>query len=174
MRDHAELKGRSKQNAMVKWLLLALLPLVALGLRPTPATAETYTLTPQSNAQFLADFAKRPDVVKLPDGLMYRVLEKGNGTSVQKNNDVVTVYYRGALINGAVFDQTKPDEPRQFLAGGVIPGWVEALKKMTAGDMWEIVIPAALGYGEDGVGDAIPPNQTLVFVVKLEKVEYAP
>ncbi len=165
---------RVRRNAVAKWLALALLPLAVSGLRSIPATAETYTLTPQSNARFLADFAKRPDVVKLPDGLMYRVLEKGEGTSVQKNNDVVTTYYRGALINGTVFDQTKPDEPRQFLAGGVIPGWAEALKKMKAGAMWEIVIPAALGYGEDGVSDVIPPNQTLVFVVKLVKVEYAP
>jgi FKBP-type peptidyl-prolyl cis-trans isomerase FklB len=73
-----------------------------------------------------------------------------------------------------VFDQTKPDEPRQFPAGALIPGWVEALGKMKTGDMWEIVIPSALGYGEDGAGDAVPPDQTLVFTMKLVKVEYAP
>ena len=39
---------------------------------------------------------------------------------------VVTVYYKGALINGKVFDQTKPEEPLQFPVGGVIPGWTEA------------------------------------------------
>ena len=56
----------------------------------------------------------------------------------------------------------------------MIPGWVEALKLMKTGDTWEIALPAELGYGADGAGDAIPPNQTLVFTMSLVKVEYAP
>ena len=164
-------------RGFLKVLALVVVPLVGLTAcdkKSDAAPSATYTLTPDSNARFLADYAKRPGVVKLPDGLMYRVLETGNGTGVQNLGDVVTVYYRGALINGKVFDQTQPDEPRQFPAGGLIPGWVEALSKMKTGDMWEIVIPSALGYGEDGAGDTIPPDQTLVFVMKLVKVEYAP
>lgn len=87
---------------------------------------------------------------------------------------MVTVYYKGQLINGKIFDQTKPEEPAQFPAGGLIPGWVEALKLMKTGDTWELAIPSDLGYGSDGAGDTIPPNQTLVFVMTLAKVEYAP
>ena len=60
------------------------------------------------------------------------------------------------------------------VSGGLIPGWVEALKLMKTGDTWEIVVPADLGYGADGAGDAIPPSQTLVFTMALAKVEYAP
>ena len=86
----------------------------------------------------------------------------------------MTVYYKGSLINGKVFDQTKPEEPAQFQVGGVIPGWVEALKLMKTGDTWELVIPSDLGYGSDGAGDTIPADQTLVFIVNLAKVEYAP
>ena len=55
-----------------------------------------------------------------------------------------------------------------------IPGWVEALKLMKTGDTWELAIPSELGYGADGAGDTIPPNQTLVFTMSLVKVEYAP
>ena len=73
-----------------------------------------------------------------------------------------------------VFDQTKPEEPAEFPVGGLIPGWVEVLKLMKTGDTWEIVIPSDLGYGSDGAGDAIPPDQTLVFTMALAKVEYAP
>ncbi|HEU4549397.1 MAG TPA: FKBP-type peptidyl-prolyl cis-trans isomerase [Rhizomicrobium sp.] len=164
-------------RGLLKLMVVALVPVLGLTAcekKSDAAPASTYTLTPESNAKFLADFAKRPGVIKLPDGLMYRVLQSGSGPTVQKGSDVVTVYYRGALINGKVFDQTKPDEPRQFPAGALIPGWVEALGKMKTGDMWEIVIPSALGYGEDGAGDAVPPDQTLVFTMKLVKVEYAP
>ena len=158
----------------LKILALVLLPLVALAACEKKSDAASYDTTPESNARFLEDYAKRPGVTKLPDGLMYRVLRTGNGPQVQKPNDVVTVFYKGALIDGKVFDQTKPEEPAQFPSGALIPGWVEALKLMKTGDTWELAIPADLGYGADGFGDSIPPNQTLLFTVTLAKVEYAP
>jgi len=158
----------------LKILALVLLPLVALTACEKKSDAAGYTTTPESNARFLEDYAKRPGVTKLPDGLMYRVLKAGNGPQVQKPNDVVTVFYKGSLIDGKVFDQTKPEEPAQFPAGALIPGWVEALKLMKTGDTWELAIPSELGYGADGAGDTIPPNQTLVFTMSLVKVEYAP
>lgn len=165
---------------MRKWMkaaVVALLPLAALAACDKKSDAQTatgYDTSPESNQKFLAAYAARPGVHKTADGLMYRVLKAGNGPAVQKNSDVVTVYYKGRLINGKVFDQTKPEEPAQFPAGGLIPGWVEALKLMKTGDTWEIVLPSDLGYGEDGAGDAIPPNQTLIFTMNLAKVEYAP
>jgi FKBP-type peptidyl-prolyl cis-trans isomerase FklB len=160
-----------------KILALVLLPLACLAAcdkKSDAATTGSYDTSPDSNKRFLADYAARDGVKKLPDGLMYRVIKSGTGTTVQKDSDVVTVYYKGALINGKVFDQTKPEEPAQFPAGGLIPGWVEALKIMKTGDTWEIVVPSDLGYGADGAGDAIPPDQTLVFTMTLTKVEYAP
>ncbi len=157
----------------LKILALLLLPLVALTACEKKSDAASYDTTPEANARFLADYAKQPGVIKLPDGLMYRVLKAGTGPQVQKDNDVVTVFYKGALINGKVFDRTKED-PAQFPAGGLIPGWVEALKLMKTGDTWELAIPSELGYGPDGAGDNIPPNQTLVFTLSLVKVEYAP
>lgn len=161
----------------LKILTLVLLPLAALTAceKPSDAATATYNDTsPESNARFLADYAARPGVTKLPDGLMYRVLKSGNGPQVQKDNDIVTVFYKGSLITGKVFDQTKPEEPAQFPAGALIPGWVEALKMMKTGDTWELVIPSELGYGQDGAGVSIPPGQTLVFTLSLAKVEYAP
>ena len=161
----------------LKILALVLLPLVALTAcekKSDAATNAKYDTSADSNKRFLADYAARPGVTKLPDGLMYRVIKAGSGPQVQKNSDVVTVYYKGTLINGKVFDQTQPEEPAQFQAGGLIPGWVEALKLMKTGDTWEIAVPAELGYGSDGHGDAIPPDQTLIFTMALTKVEYAP
>jgi FKBP-type peptidyl-prolyl cis-trans isomerase len=162
----------------LKILALVLMPVAALTACEKKSDAATsgasYDTSADANTRFLADYAARPGVTKLPDGLMYRVIKSGTGPAVQKNSDVVTVYYKGALITGKVFDQTKPEEPAQFQAGGLIPGWVEALKLMKTGDTWEIAVPADLGYGADGAGDAIPPNQTLVFTMALVKVEYAP
>ncbi len=164
--------------------VLLLVPLVALAAcdqkksdsaaTDSATSGSAYDTSPDANKRFLADYAARPGVTKLPDGLLYRVIKAGNGPAVQKDNDVVTVLYKGSLINGKVFDETRPGEPAQFPVGAVIPGWTEALKKMKTGDIWEVVLPSELGYGSDGAGDAIPPDQTLVFTIELSKVEYAP
>jgi FKBP-type peptidyl-prolyl cis-trans isomerase FklB len=165
-------------------LALVLVSLVALSVcgqttanAATPAAgvpSPAYDTSADANKRFLADYAVRPNVKKLPDGLMYRVLKPGDGPQPQKNSDVATVYYIGKLISGQVFDRTKPEEPSSIQVGGVIPGWTEALKLMKTGDTWELVIPADLGYGSDGKGEVIPADQTLVFLVNLTKVEYAP
>jgi FKBP-type peptidyl-prolyl cis-trans isomerase len=131
-----------------------------------------YDLSQASNQKFLADNAAKPGVFKTADGLQYRVIKPGSGKTPQRPNDMVTVRYKGWLINGKVFDQTKGNDTATFPAGGLIPGWVEALSMMKEGDEWELVIPSELGYGPDGAGDgAIPGNQTLVFDMTLVKVD---
>ena len=163
-------------RALARVVALVMLPMVGLAAcddRPSDAApSAAYDTSAASNAKFLADYAARPDAKKTASGLMYRVIKSGNGPAVIRDSDVVTVFYKGMLINGKVFDQTK-EEPATFPAGALIPGWVEALKLMKTGDTWEIVVPSELGYGADGAGDAIPPDQTLIFTMSLVKVEYA-
>ena len=162
--------------------VLALVPLLVLtacdqkksDADSSSGAGTAYDTSADANRRFLVDYAARPGVTKLPDGLLYRVLKSGDGPQVKSDGDMVTVYYKGALISGKIFDQTKPEEPAQFEAGRLIPGWVEALKLMKTGDTWELAIPSELGYGADGAGDSIPPNQVLVFTMSLVKVEYAP
>ena len=163
--------------------ILVLVPLVALAAcdqkksgsaaTDSATTGSAYDTSPDANKRFLADYAARKGVTKLPDGLMYRVIKSGDGAPVKNDSDLVTVFYKGSLINGKVFDQTKEGEPAQFPAGGLIPGWVEALKLMKTGDSWELVLPSDLGYGSEGAGGDIPPNQTLVFTMTLVKVDPA-
>jgi FKBP-type peptidyl-prolyl cis-trans isomerase FklB len=111
-------------------------------------------------------------VIRRPSGLQYRVIKAGTGQPVTSGDDMVTVTYRGALINGRVFDQTPPGQTASFPAGRLIAGWVEALSLMKEGDEWELVIPSELGYGARGAGADIPPNQTLVFTLSLVKVQH--
>jgi FKBP-type peptidyl-prolyl cis-trans isomerase FklB len=131
-------------------------------------------LTPEGNAAFLANYAARGDVQKLPNGTMYRVLFAGSGKQTPISRfDTVTVSYRGWTIDGTSFDASPPGVPRNFQVNALIPGWRDALMKMKQGDLWEIVIPADQAYGEEGRPGRIAPNQTLVFVVSLAAVAYA-
>jgi FKBP-type peptidyl-prolyl cis-trans isomerase len=132
--------------------------------------SSTTDLSPTSNQKFLSDNAQKPGVTRTADGLQYRIIKSGSGKRVTGPNDMVTVTYKGQLINGKVFDQTAPGKTAQFPAGGLIPGWVEALSLMKEGDEWELVIPAELGYGSQGAGGVIPPDQTLVFDMTLISV----
>lgn len=129
-----------------------------------------YDLTPEANQKFLADNAARSDVKTTASGLQYRIINSGQGKRVTSPSDVVTVTYKGWTIDGHVFDRTQHGATASFPAGGLIPGWVEALKLMRAGDEWQLVIPAELGYGAEGAGADIPPNQTLVFNMQLISV----
>jgi len=141
---------------------------------PTAAPTAAYDLSPESNTKFLADNKARDSVKTTADGLQYRVIKSGSGKSPASGADMVTVTYKGWTIDGKVFDQTPSGQTATFAAGQLIPGWVEALRMMKEGDEWELVIPAGLGYGATGAGDAIGPNQTLVFDMTLISVAAQP
>jgi FKBP-type peptidyl-prolyl cis-trans isomerase len=156
-------------------LLLAPLLLAACEKKPEAPKTPAYDLTAASNTKFLTDNAAKPGVFKTPDGLQYRIIKSGAGKTPQRPDDMVTVRYKGWLINGKVFDQTQAGQSATFPAGNLIPGWVEALSLMKEGDEWELVIPSDLGYGPQGAGNGdIPGDQTLVFDMTLEKVQSAP
>jgi FKBP-type peptidyl-prolyl cis-trans isomerase len=139
----------------------------AAGAPPAGATAD---MSPEGNQKFLAENKAKPGVTTTASGLQYRVIKPGTGASPTAN-DVVNVTYKGWLIDGTVFDETPPGQTATFPAGQLIPGWVEALQLMKEGDEWEIVLPSELGYGAQGAGGVIPPNQTLVFNMALLGVQ---
>jgi FKBP-type peptidyl-prolyl cis-trans isomerase FkpA len=74
--------------------------------------------------------------------------------------------------HGAQFDSSIGREPFSFQlgAGQVIKGWDEGVQGMKVGGKRTLVVPAAMGYGENGAGP-IPPNANLVFDVELLDVK---
>ena len=153
--------------------LAATLSLAGCG-QKIEQTTVTYDQSPSANAKFLADNKAKEGVKTTADGLQYRVIKSGSGKGVTSGADQVTVTYKGWTIDGKVFDETPPGKTATFAAGRLIPGWVEALRMMHEGDQWQLVIPADLAYGADGAGNAIGPNQTLVFDMTLISVQPTP
>ena len=117
--------------------------------------------------QFLAANAARGEVRTTDSGLQYEVLEPGSGDTPGPRSTVVT-HYHGTFVDGAVFDSSVDrGEPAEFGVHQVIPGWTEALQMMSVGDKWRIACPPKLAYGDQGAGDAIPPDTALVFEIHL-------
>lgn len=117
--------------------------------------------------------------VKAPKGappkqLVTNDLEEGSGAEA-KAGDEITVQYVGVNYKtGKEFDSSwSRSEPFTFTLGEgfVIPGWEEGFEGMKVGGRRELIIPPDLGYGSTGSPPAIPPNETLIFVVDLEAVK---
>lgn len=124
----------------------------------------------QAGKKFLAANKAKPGVKTTTDGLQYKVIKAGKGTS-PKASDVVTVQYEGKTLDGKVFDSTyKRGKPATFKLSQVIKGWQEALQMMKPGATWELYIPPQLAYGKKGLGGPIGPNETLIFKVQLISV----
>ena len=127
-----------------------------------------------ANAAFLATNGKNPGVLTTKSGLQYTVLRPGKGKSPGPKS-VVVVHYEGKLLDGKVFDSSyKRQMPQELRVDGVIPGWQEALPLMKKGEKRRLWIPPALGYGERGVVNLIPPNATLTFDVELVDIKDEP
>ena len=121
--------------------------------------------------KFLAENAKKPGITVTASGLQYLVISTGTGPQ-PKLTDTVKVHYRGTLLDGSEFDSSyKRNQPAVFPLNGVIKGWTEALLLMKVGSKWQVFLPAALAYGEQGAGQVIPPNATLIFDVELLAIE---
>lgn len=132
-----------------------------------------------SSQQAEAPEKKTKPQVKAPNGappkqLVTKDLEEGSGAEA-KAGDAVSVNYVGVNFKtGKEFDASwDRGEPFTFTlgAGEVIPGWDQGVEGMKVGGRRELIIPPELGYGPAGAPPAIPPNETLIFVVDLEAIE---
>jgi peptidylprolyl isomerase len=119
----------------------------------------------------------RPEV-KPPQGpppkkIVTKEIEEGSGRAA-KPGDVVTVQYVGVNYRtGSEFDASwNRGEPYAFRLGAheVISGWDIGIKGMKVGGRRELIIPPNHAYGTTGSPPAIPPNETLIFVVDLEAI----
>lgn len=121
----------------------------------------------KQNEQFLEALRSEQDIKELAAGVLYRVLEAGQGNNTPRLNSIVSVHYKGTLINGREFDNSwKRNCPEAFRLNEVIEGWQIALQQMHTGDHWIVYIPYTVGYGTCASGP-IPAYSTLIFEVQL-------
>lgn len=101
-------------------------------------------------------------------GLYYVVNSTGNG-DFPNINSIVTVAYKGTLIDGTIFDQSS-SSGATFPLSNVIQGWQEGIPLFSEGGSGILLIPSDLGYGNQAIGN-IPANSVLIFEVTLLNVD---
>ncbi|MCB1595630.1 MAG: FKBP-type peptidyl-prolyl cis-trans isomerase [Gammaproteobacteria bacterium] len=122
---------------------------------------------------FMDKKAKEKGVMSTESGMLYEVVEQGDGAKPSSANSTVVVHYTGTLIDGTEFDSSvKRGQPATFALNQVIKGWTEGLQLMNAGSKYRFYIPPEMAYGSDArPGSPIGPNSTLIFDVELIEVK---
>ena len=128
--------------------------------------AYTAALNTENGENYIAKFLKEDGAQQTESGLAYKIIEAGSDKKAVSDQDTVWVDYKGALIDGTVFDE---NDNINFTLDRVITGWAEGLKLVGEGGKVKLVIPGDLAYGDRGNRN-IEPNSTLVFDVTLNKV----
>ncbi|KAF0910216.1 hypothetical protein E2562_001412 [Oryza meyeriana var. granulata] len=132
------------------------------------------------------DVEQEQEVV-LPNGIRYYEMRVGGG-DVPRPGDLVVIDLQGRVAGGGgeTFVDTFGDgkRPLALVMGsrpytrGMCEGVEYVLRSMRAGGKRRVVVPPALGFGEDGAdfgaGAQVPPGETLEYVVEVDKVSIAP
>lgn len=107
-------------------------------------------------------------------GAIWYTSSRSEEPRAAEKGDILLVHYEGKLQDGTIFDSSyERGTPFQFQlgVGDVIAGWDQGVVGMREGEKKELVIPPELAYGEQGAGEVIPPNATLIFQVELLEIQ---
>lgn len=105
-----------------------------------------------------------------PSELVTEDIFVGTGAEALPGSTLTVHYTLMTWSNGQIVESSWIGDPATFPLSGVILGWQEGIPGMKEGGRRLLVIPPDLGYGEAGAGASIAPNETLIFVVDLIKV----
>jgi len=149
-------------------IIRSLLPLFLAGLAALTVPAQAREKLPPEDLEIVEQ--RWPEAKKTFTGLRYIIMEPGDAKGPSPvSGMMVSVSYKGMLLNGKVFDEQTDKTPLKVRLdrGGLIDGWEEALQKMHKGEKWLLIVPPELAYGAQGQPPHIKRYATLVFEMKL-------
>ena len=122
-----------------------------------------------ANAKKIAEVEKAfPGYAKDSNGIYFKTTKEGSGSKIGGRKNVACEY-KGYLVDGRVFDQSKGRGPLEFVTDGgqMIPGFDIMVQDMKVGEKRTIVIPSELAYGPNGIPGVIPGGAYIAFDVEL-------
>lgn len=119
--------------------------------------------------KLFSELSKRNDVVRMPSGVNYAVVTKGQGRNPEPE-DTVVINIVGTLPDGTVFiDSDKEKQSFLILVKDLVLGLQDAVLRMKEGSVWRVFVPASLGFGATGTA-TVPPYTPLVYDIGLVAV----
>lgn len=102
---------------------------------------------------------------------MYYVIEKvGTGAVAQAGNSV-TIAYTGRFLDGTTFDASSSyTYVHKGAYSRMIPGWEDAIEKLSKGGKGVFLIPSSQAYGSNGYM-VVPPYTPLLFGIEIIDIQ---
>ena len=112
------------------------------------------------------------EMVSTGTGLRYQVIEEGKGKPVEPGK-MVTLDYVLYDLTGDVVYTSETEGPMHFVVSKseVPSGLDEAVRLLREGDCAWAIVPSHLGYGILGDQKSVPSRATLIYLLKVKKVE---
>ena len=122
-----------------------------------------------------------PMPIAVVEELSVEDLAIGDGPECQHPSQIVTIHYRGILLDGRVFDSSyERGAPIVASLDSLIPGWQQGMPGMRVGGRRRLTVPSNLAYSgmaalqaamprdsEERAKMLIPPKSTLIFEIEL-------
>lgn len=110
------------------------------------------------------------DYVADEAGFLFADIEEGDGPPAAAG-DLVEFHVTGWVEEDgtrilSTYDQGEPIQ-LPIGSGQALPGWDAGLTGMRAGGIRQVIVSPELGFGEQGAGDVVPPNATLIWLIEV-------
>lgn len=125
--------------------------------------------------KFLTKKAEEEGIIYHPIGFLYQQLEskKPEGKQVEPTSFVSLHFIVKNIEGETLYDSRAVGTPKRMYVQEALKGWAATLPLMKEGDVFELHLPAELGYGEKFAGplNVIPPGSALTFEIEVLKVK---
>jgi len=160
---------------MKKFFISIIIATSALSLTACGGSTVTSSTESSSDSALptVSDNAGAKPTISKPEGaapttLVTKDIIEGSGPEAVATSTMTVHYTLLTWSKGEVVESSwDGGSPATFPLANVIAGWQQGIPGMKVGGRRLLVIPPDLGYGEQGAGGAIGPNETLVFVVDV-------
>lgn len=119
--------------------------------------------TLKKSQQFLAKNAEKSNVIVTSSGLQYEVLQEGNGAKVG-HLDMVKFNYVHTKPDSNFYYSSAENNHHEILPlrGAMPDGWRELFLQTRVGGKYRVYLPPNLGFGDEGEGEFLLPNEVLI------------
>lgn len=123
------------------------------------------------DAEIIRNFVAQKNITVFPDadGIYYIEKVKGTGVAPEPGN-YATIHFTVSLLDGQqLFTTHESGEAIDFQVGSGFenPGFNKVVERMNVGGISEAVVPCAMAFGAQGIGQVVPPFTPLFYQIEL-------